>query len=210
MTGMAALLLVTACGGPEQTSFEPAEKVTARSPEGYSAAEYDLRTDDRALGEARVWSDGAFPKEIRGLERTVVHVGFLIENHVDEPLRLVTDDMRLRSAILDQRTMEDIQPVAVEGTTTIQPQSPQQIDVYFALPSGTDPRDVNAFQVRWQLRARSLTYRQETPFIKSRAEQYTGMYFYTPFYDPFFYDPYAFPTRIVIHRYPYRHYHIIR
>lgn len=210
MTAMAASLLAAGCGGPELTSFEPAEKMTARSPEGYSAAEYDLRTDDRALGEAKVWSDGAFRKEIRGLDRTVVHVGFLIESHVDEPLRLDTDGMRLRSAILDQRTLEDIQPAAVEGMTTVQPQGRQQIDVYFALPRGTGPTDVNAFQVRWQLRARALTYRQETPFLQSQAEQYAGMYFYTPFYDPFFYDPYGFPTRIVIHRYPYRHYHIVR
>ena len=209
MTAAAILLLAAGCGA-RQEQFTPAERMTAMSPEGFTAAEYDLGTKEKNLGEAKVWSNGAYRKKVRGEKRTVVHVGFYIENHTDQPMTLPMDQLFLDSATLDRNVIENVPPASMEGMTTIEPHGRQRIDAYFALPRGVAPKEVDAFQVQWKLVTDDLVYSQETPFLESPEERHAGAYYYTPFYDPFYYDPYIFHPRIVVHGYPYRHYHVFR
>lgn len=207
MAMMAISLFAIGCGARQQ-SFEPAERLTARSPEGFSAAEYDLGTRQQDLGEARVWSNGAYRKKIRGEQQTIVHVGFHIENHTERPIALPVDQLFLDAGIIERRVLENVPPASVSGVPTIEPHDSQRLDVYFSLPRGIAPQDVDAFQVQWRLAADGLVYSQETPFLKSQSERYANRYYYTPFYDPFFYDPYIFHPWVVVRPYPYRHYHV--
>lgn len=209
MTFAAGLLMVASCGA-QQKSFTPTERATARSPQGYTAAEYELSTQDRDLGLARVWSDGAYRKEIRGEQKTVVHIGLELENHTDQPMTLNTKALYLDSATLNRHVVQDIRPELIEGLVTIAPHSEQRVHVYFAMPPGTQPGDVDAFRVRWQIENSGLRYTQRTPFLEQRTEQYAIVYYHTPYYDPFFYDPYIYHPRVVIYNRPYRHAHIYR
>jgi hypothetical protein len=193
-----------ACGGasPPQ-SFEPSERATSTSPQGYTAAEYELGTSQGDIGDVKVWSRGAQVMDLQGTRITAVHVGFEVENNAGQPIEL--RELALDSAMLDRQILRDIEPARIDGPMTIAPGQVSQIDAYFPMPRGIEPRDVDAFRVRWQVRDDSVTYAQHTPFTESRDE--AVVYYYTPYYDPFYYDRYYYHPRIIVHRYPYRHYH---
>lgn len=194
---------LVACGGSTAPqSFEPGERATAQSPQGYTAAEYELATSRGDLGDVRVWSRGARTMEMGGMKTTVVHVGFEVENNTTQPLELW--DMELDSATLQRHILSGIAPARIDGDTTVQPGQVRQIQAYFPLPPGVLPHQVDAFRVRWSVRSPDVTYSQHTPFIEKEDAL---VYYYTPYYDPFFYDWYFSHPRVVVHRYPYRHYH---
>lgn len=204
--GAAALFI--GCGGRQQQAFEPREKTTGQSASGYIAAEYDLRAGDRYMGEAKVWSDGAFRRQIEGATIDVIHVGFEIQNQLGSPIDFIRDQLYLSSATLGRNVVQDIRPVQVQGQLQIPAGDEQRIDAYFSLPPGTKPNDVSAFRVHWRISNGQVSYTQRTPFTASKDPQETAyFYYYTPFYDPFFYDPFLFHPRVIVHRYPYRHYH---
>lgn len=193
-----------ACGGSSRPqSFEPGERATSTSPQGYTAAEYELGTARGDIGDVKVWSRGAHVMNLQGVRSTVVHVGFEVENNAGIPIQL--EALALDSAMLDRHILRDVRPARIDGSTTIAPGQVSQGDAYFALPRGIAPRDVDAFRVRWQVRDDSVTYAQHTPFTESRDE--AVVYYYTPYYDPFYYDRYYYHPRIIVHRYPYRHHH---
>lgn len=198
-----AALLAGACAQTE--SFTPTEKATAVSPRGYSAADYDLSTKTADLGEVKVWSNGARRMKFRGRKHTFIHVAFDIENETDQPLTLVTDQLYLDSTTLDDTILEDVEPTIIDGPESIPPREAMQVDVYFAMPRGVDPDDIDAFRVRWVLSDDKQTYAQFTPFIEFEPYYYAGApgYYYSPFYDPFFYDPFLLPPRFAIYNYPY-------
>lgn len=201
-----AALVTVACGARQE--FTPAEKATARSPEGYSAAEYQIGDKEGVLAMVKVWSNGAYRRTIRGEQRTVIHVGFAIENFSDEALSVNTEDLRLDLGVLDKRVFDNLKPTLASGMMVVAGGLQQRFDVYFALPRDVSPRQVNAFQIKWKLGNDKIHYAQETPFLENEVERYA--YYYTPFYDPFIYDYYFYHPHIVIHRFPYRHYHIYR
>lgn len=201
-------LALAACGSTPE-SFEPSERATARSPEGYSAAEYELVSRDGALGDAKVWSHGARTMSVDGVSRTVVHVGFALENTSDEAIVLDLDRLTLDSARLDHAVVRDIRPARVDGSATIQPGQVNEINAYFPLPRDVLPQQVDAFRVKWRVGDDEVTYQQQTPFVES-PDRARYAYYYTPYYDPFYYDPYFYHPRIIVHARPYRHRHIHR
>lgn len=202
-----SVALVT-CTSTRQ-SFEPSERATARSPGGYTAAEYELASRDGTLGDAKVWSSGARTMTVDGAQRTVVHVGFSLENSSDEPIELDLDGLTLDSARLDHAVVRDIRPARVDGYPTIQPGEVNEINAYFPLPRDVLPQQVDAFRVKWRVGDTEVTYQQQTPFVES-PDRTQYAYYYTPYYDPFYYDPYFYHPRIVVHARPYRHRHIHR
>jgi hypothetical protein len=206
MIGAMALIMV-GCGAG-QAEFTPAERAVARSPEGYQAAEYQIGSKDGIVGTARVWSMGTAQRLVQGQEREVLQIAFQIENHTSRPLSMNTDDLRLDLGVMDKRIIDGVEPVFTSGSLTIEPGKTQRVDVYFALPADVRPQHINAFQVKWKLTSRGLSYSQKTPFVESQTERY--VYYYTPFYDPFLYDYYLYHPRIIVHRSPYRHYHVYR
>lgn len=194
-----AALSLLACGGARE-QFTPGERATAQTFEGYTAAEYAIASRQGDLGDAKVFTRGAYRAQVNGRDRTVVHVGFVIENNSRYPLELAPDRLLLDSATIDQRVVQDLEPVRVEGPLVIQPGDEREVNAYFALPPGTSPTDVDAFRVRWMLAANGITYAQRTPFLERQEE-----YYYMPHYDPFYYDPFFHHPRIITHRFPYRH-----
>lgn len=210
MAAIPVSLALVGCGSTPE-SFEPSERATTRSPEGYSAAEYELVSRDGDLGDAKVWSRGARIMNVDGRQRTLVHVGFLLENSSDQPIVLDLDRLTLDSARLDHAVVRDIRPLHVEGNLTVQPGEVREIDAYFPLPRDVRPQDVDAFRVKWRIGNDEVSYQQQTPFVESPDRtRYAYAYYYTPYYDPFYYDPYFYHPRIVVHARPYRHRHITR
>ncbi|HLV68468.1 MAG TPA: hypothetical protein VKY73_21780, partial [Polyangiaceae bacterium] len=99
--------------------FLPAEHVTGITPHGYLAAEYDLEDKRGNLGEAKIWSHGAYRTEVRGDTDTVVHVGFALENSTTAPLRLVPEALYLDSATLDDGVLGRLRPVEIRGNPVV-------------------------------------------------------------------------------------------
>lgn len=200
--------LCCACGATRER-FEPAERATATTTEGYTAAEYEIQGRGGPLGDAKLWSRGAFVADVRGQERTVVHVGFEIENNSNESLELVSDELYLDSATLDESVVRDIPPLQLRGSTDVPPGATRRVDAFFRLPAGIQPQDADAFRIHWKIQDGTVSYAQRTPFLETPDRQ-LPYYYYTPFYDPFYYDPYIFSPRVLVNRYPYRHTHLYR
>lgn len=205
ITTSAALLLLVSCG-PGVQEFVPAEKLTARAPipDGYAAAEYDLQSDGRDLGEAKVWSKGAYRATVGGNRYTVVELGFEIENELPQPLAL--QQLELDSLTTDNLRYEDRRPARIVGVQEIPPGDERQLTAYFFLPPQVNPNDVEAFRVEWAVGTGQLRYDETTPFLQQPEPRPTRAgYYYTPFYDPFVYDGFHHPGLRVYRRpFPYR------
>lgn len=208
-TGAVTLgLFAVSCGAGYQ-EFVPAERVTARSPAGYEAAEYEIDTERGELGEVKIWADGAYRAKVDGQRATVVELGMYVENSQRAPLSLT--ELRLDSVTVDGASMENVRPVRIEGPTTIEAGQDARLRMYFALPNRFDPEDVKAFRLKWQVQGGGASYTQRTPFLEAPEPPpyyygyYGAGYYHTPFYDPFFYDSWYYPgvriyNRPFIHR----------
>jgi hypothetical protein len=196
---IAAGVTLLACGGARE-QFTPAERATAQTYEGYTAAEYAIDGRRGELGDAKVFTRGAFRARVDGRERTLVHVGFLIENNARYPIRLRPERLRLDSATVDEYVLQNVEPTRIEGPAVVRPGDEREINVYFALPPGVDPQNVDAFRVSWALAFNGDTYAQRTPFVELKE-----VYYHTPYYDPFYYDPFYQRPRIISYGYPYRY-----
>lgn len=182
-----AALLPLGCA-TQSEMFRPGERTTATSPAGMTAAAYEIRGGRGITGEVKLWSDGAEQRD----GATVVHVAFEIENLSDEPMRFETDQLRLESATLADGVLQAVEPVALEGSRLIAPGRAGTVGVLFALPSDVSPSDVEAFRVFWSVTG-ATDYAQITPFYEDQLQERlaSGPYYWdTPFFDPFFYEPF--------------------
>lgn len=199
--------LVAACATPER--FTPAERATAISPQGYTAADYEMVVDGERIGDAVVWSNGARRTHSDG-DRTMIHVGFRVENDTDVPIEIDPDDVEIR-AKTDGRTIRKREADRIEGSQVIDPEREETIDLYFAMPPGVDPQDLDSFRVNWTARAGDLAYTQRTPFLEYEEPMIYPPYpwigfYYSPFYDPFLHGPIA-RRGLIVRPVPYRHYY---
>jgi hypothetical protein len=166
-------LVLAGCGSTQQ--FTPADRVTSLSPAGYPAAEYDVDSTLGEFSDAKVWSRGAYSQEIAGEKRTVVHVGFEIENHMNQPIQFDAHGVRLESLATDNKEAPgEIAPGWVQGDSTLGAQDSKRLDVYFVLPTNVSPSDVDGFRVRWALNGAFQHYAQRTPFLKEPSGNYSG------------------------------------
>ena len=164
-------LVLAGCAGSQQ--FTPADRVTSLSPAGYPAAEYDVDSTLGEFSDAKVWSRGAYKQEIAGEKRTVVHVGFEIENHMNQPIQFDAQGVRLDSLATDDKMAPgELSPGWVQGNPTLGAQESQRLDVYFVLPTNLTPGDVDGFRVRWALNGALQHYSQKTPFLKEVSGGY--------------------------------------
>jgi hypothetical protein len=196
---VAAALGAAACViGPEPAA--PAEPQAEVRPQAFPEAAYEIQTRAGVLGATRIDSSGAYAATVEGRSRTVIQVGFLIENHSDRPLLL--DNVSLDSTDVGERRLMDLQPVAIESQPATDGGAQRSVDAYFLLPPGIAPQDVSAFRVSWRLRSGQLTYAQRTPFV-----EHEQAFYYTPYYDPFFHSPTpeARPS-LSVNRGSFRHY----
>lgn len=202
---MAIVLGFTFACGASSREFRPAERATAESPTGYEAAAYTIVVDGQRIGEAKVWSRGAYEADDEMGDRTIIHFGLEIENHTDVPLILVRDEFRLTGITEDSIRFSGITPVRVDGSLRIVPGATQQVDLFFQLRGEElEPNDIGGLGLHWMIQDGGR-YAQYTPFVRDqRIYAGTVRWYYSPFYDPIHY---YYPYRTIIVTRPYRHTH---
>lgn len=161
------LALASACGTSRQ-HFRPAEKASAEAPGGFVAAQYDVEIARTRWGEVRVWSEGAGASDAQESDDTVLHVGFEIENSLDQPLELNLARTRLEDVRVGQRSIE-LDATETTGQPSADGGSVGQVSLAFVLPEDVSASDVSSFRVRWQvLGPDDVHYEQHTPFNRVR------------------------------------------
>jgi hypothetical protein len=160
-------LIGLGCGSGTQ-NFTPSDRTTSRSPSGYVASDYDVDSNLGEFSDAKVWSRGAFTTKVAGVKRTVVHVGFELENHLNQPIAFDARGVRLDQVNAGKKGMFEVAPGWIQGQPTLAAQQARRLDVFFVLPPGIAPNDVNGFRVNWALNGGFQHYAQRTPFLKER------------------------------------------
>jgi hypothetical protein len=192
-------------------AFMPVANVSALSPDGKErASEYPVEINHQRVGTARVWTNGAYRTEVQGSTRTVVHVGFALDNTSSAPLSLDPKQLRLQDVLTPDGALYQIPPVQVDGNLTVAPAHNEQMNAVFELPGGIWPSDVLAYHVAWKVEAGG-TFAENTPFVGPGY----GRYPYSPYYYAYPYDYYwGYPWGYwwpglyysPYHFYPYRGY----
>lgn len=186
---------LSACGASHQ-GFHPAERATAETITGETAADYEIILETGSAGDVKLWSRGAFESDE---DQTIIHLGVDVDN--ESSRSIVLDTVELDVLGDDGSVQSDLSP---DGRLAeVPPESSGQVDLYFTLPRTVEPYEVRAFRVRWQARAGEMTYKQTTPFVRDREPVRGGPYHYyhSPLYDPF-YHPFYDPYRIRYHPIP--------
>jgi hypothetical protein len=210
MPVLVAMLALTAvaCAGRRE-SFAAAENQSLRSTDGYVAARYDALVAGDVIGDVKVWSSGAFADERSG--RTLVHVAFDLENNVDVPYELPPHEVVIEGATTDGVMRGPAELYYQDGDGRVPAGREARLDLWFAMPRGVEPQDLDAFQVRWAVHTTEGRYAQRTPFTEYEppagyALADSAYYYHSPWYDPFLYGPPLYRVTVV-HPMPYYYHH---
>ncbi len=182
LASLLPLVLCTAFSacGPSRYYFRPAEKLRAESLDGFPAAEYEVSVGAERWGEVRIWSEGAELRSHGGPERTVVIVGFEIENNSEAPLQLDLTETRLRVIRAGESEVVDCQADPLPAEVRAGPHTVHGTRLEFWLPENVRPVDLKAFRVRWVVRGPGQQrYQQHTAFLRAQPV-YARYYGYHP------------------------------
>jgi hypothetical protein len=128
----AALTLALVCAGCASTPRRTESMRPSKPPPGVT-----------------MWSDGAYEAEVDGVDRTVVHVGFLAQaSAAEQPCERSIAIVDVRT---DDRTIERPRRVAVSVNQ-------REIQAIYVLPDGLDPQDVDTFDVSCGRGARTVRF----------------------------------------------------
>ncbi len=192
-------------------AFVPTEHVTALSPNRQLAAEYTVREDDRLVAEVKLWALGATRNAgEEDDDATVVQVGFEIQNHTGDVVRLETKDLALQDVKLGDGVVDRVPLLRVSGASEVRAGEEGELTAVFRLPGGVWPSEVRSYRVSWTL-TNGGRYHQKTPFVAAPARYYDDWpyYYYSPFYFQFsggWYYPYPYRYRLLPAR-RYRRYY---
>ena len=91
---LSAALIALAFAGcaASRQYFEPSERISGQTENGYTQALYPLSGPRGAFGEASLWSRGASRTQDG---RTVVQIGFALHNTGASPIVLRGDELRI-------------------------------------------------------------------------------------------------------------------
>lgn len=197
------LLAITNCA-TQPAPFRPTERVESESPTGEPESVYDVVVGDQRYGEAKVWSAGVYEADVEGAPRTLVHVAIEIENTSGAELALDPRSIRLESIDVLGTVLPDASLVSTTGSLETAPQSSGRLDAYFELPTGTEPRHVDGYDVRWTVSAPDGAYSQVTPFTEDEVDRpdYLPYGYFYPYY------PYGYYYNLS-YAYPYRRYDVV-
>jgi hypothetical protein len=186
------LVLMSGAGCASSQAFMPAEHVTGLSPQGeHYAAEYQMEGAHGYLGDAKVWSEGAYREEVDGNDETVVRIVLVLDNAVDTPLRLDTQRLTLEDVVWSGGAIGRIPPLSVEGDPVVPPGQEHEIQVSFRMPEDVWPSELRRYRVAWAV-TNGGSYAQKTPFLRliQRRDDYWGpsfgMYYGYGYYSPFY------------------------
>jgi hypothetical protein len=189
-------LPLAACAASHQY-FEPAERISGQTLKGDKLAIYPLSVAGGALGEAKLWSSGAYEAEGGG---AFVHVGIELHNTSAVPLELRAGETKLDVLSDPDGPFKGLRP-ASDAKSVVAPGAIGEINFQFVLPVGVSPGDVTALRFYWQVHAGDQTYAQRTPFVEEVDPTYYGAsagYYgygcwpYGP-YDCLYAYPYGYP-----------------
>ena len=222
MLSLGLLALLAGCGAARQY-FEPTERVTGQTENGYSQALYPLAGPHGPFGEATLWSRGAYRADNSGSApalrggasfdgRTVVQIGFSLHNTSDAPIELRGAELRIGTMRTDDALLSEL-VAADPSVLSVPPQAIGEAQFHFVLPAGVAPREVRAFRLRWAVYAKQTAYRQRTVFLEVHArEAYPPPYAagypcwpYGPYdclYGPPYWGAYPSPEPVGYPRYP--------
>ena len=192
------LALAGASGCATRQSFMPAENVTDVVGNGYYAAHYEIRQPGGAV-EVKVWSGGSFTSDVDGDRAAYAHVGFVVHNDSQVPIRLDLRSVRLEAST-SQGKIGPLLATETEGSGDLPGGSKSELEVLFRLPDEVSATEVRDFDVAWALTSGRQRYAQHTPFLKS-VPQPLPRHYYSPFDDPYYWYPGA-RGRVYFH-YPY-------
>jgi hypothetical protein len=174
------LLCLLSCAATRE-HFIPREDVRAQSPRGWPAAQYPITIGGENVGEAKVWSEGTFRADVEGDKRTILHIGFEVENRSGAELDFDVDKCRVVDVQGDDGRMADMAAHDESGQLHVAVGQVGLIDLEFVLPLGSNPRDLDTFRVEWTLASPSGQFVQSTPFRVDTTRYYRPRYYY---YDP--------------------------
>ena len=163
--------------------FAPSEHISNVKRDGQATADYEVVAHGRVAGDTRVWSKGAFEQDLPDdRERTLLHVAFVLEG-TSAPLQLDVDDVALEEVDVGPRSFAVERAAYVEGSAKSEAGGESVVHMYFALPAGVEPQEVDGFRVRWKVVSDGQGYEQRTPFLE-QERPYGGYYrYYYPYYD---------------------------
>lgn len=173
------LFVQAACWGPRY--FTPREHVDGTGPKGHPAAVYAVPAADAtqpALGEVRIWSEGARAGYDEQEEEVVrLHVGFELENTSSEPLQLDLAGLVCEEMAVDGLLLPAFGMLRADGDGYAPPGSTARVDATFQ-PAAEAPRDIEGFAIRFAVLAgQRQALRQVTPF-GPRLQQATPAPYY--------------------------------
>ena len=176
-----ALLACALCiGCVSSRAFVPGEHVTGVSPDGERlAAEYALLEDGEALGDVKVWSDGAE----RDGSRTVVRVAFELTNQSHQPLRFDAPSLFLEELPAKGKASGRERASGLAGDVLVPAGESRQLAATFTLPSGVWPSDVPGYRVGWTVLG-SKNHSRKTPFVYVRGPRELDPW--GPVYGPYY------------------------
>lgn len=170
-------------------AFAPTEHVDAISARGEPAADYDIILGGRVVGQAQVWSRGAFRRD----DRTMIHVGFHLESNTESALTLDLPEVSVDRLRAGDRSLAPLVPSHVRGSTRAEPGGETSVNVYFTLPADVKPQSLDAFRITWRLKSGTEQYTQRTPFLEEVRPAYDPRYSNPYYYGPYYYGPYYDP-----------------
>lgn len=166
MRPLLLLLVVLAPACSSSRWFAPRENLNGSSLTGFPAAVYPLANGEDVRGDVRIWSDGAMVEEAPGdVDVTVLHVAFEIENTGSAPLGLDLDGLRLDRVQHDGTAVAHLRPTRATGDSLAPPGGRATVQLWFEPGDDVRPRDIDAFEVRWRVRADPVVFDQVTPFV---------------------------------------------
>jgi hypothetical protein len=152
----------------------------------YTTAVYELNSPRGNLGEAHLWTRGAFVGDVNGFERTVVHVGLNVKNGSTDPLLLDVAATRLEAMTADRKFVGPLPVERMTGVAEIPAGATRGMDLYFIVPEGTPPGRLSAFRLHWQIDGCGVNLGQVSSFEHKEDERYASIpFFFSPLRDPF-------------------------
>jgi hypothetical protein len=164
---MLAAVALAGCAANQQY-FQPTERVEGRTQTGRKVAIYPIAVPQGPVGEAKVWSSGAY--ETDG-DETVVRVGLEVHNTSAAPLQVDPGDLRLHVHADDYAPLSGLRPED-EVARAVPPGGIAQLSSTFELPPGISPGDIESMRLDWRVRADGQVYAQSTPFTEEVNPRY--------------------------------------
>jgi len=178
-------LALTACSSNVTSPSRPA------IDQGELGPVYEITTPESGyLGMVKVFTDGADRYDHGMVDRVALHVGFWVSNESFEALELHPGFLAVSSSLPRNGFQVELATTPDdEKDLVVTPGERRQIDTYAYVPIHVLPDDIDAFQVRWAVRARrsGVSYTQRTPFLAVFEEPQRGRRF-APAVDMVFYE----------------------